>query len=179
MYKTSLWFRFSWTLAFSGNLLFSLSGFAVPTRPEMEDAFGNKDLLTSREASVYIYGDPSLGELMPVRVLGAVQRAGMYHISPATDLLTLLSLAGGTLENANLESVKIKRITKGNESVIEIDLEDMVEDVNEVSPLLQDGDTVLIPNQKKIFSDNFMQTFALITGLATIFGTLAVGLNAI
>ncbi len=46
-------------------------------------------------------------ELIAVRLLGAVTKAGLYHIPKNLTLATLLSLAGGPTPNANLQEVII------------------------------------------------------------------------
>jgi hypothetical protein len=44
-----------------------------------------------------------------VSVLGAVARPGRYEVSRTIDLLNLLALAGGTLDNADLGDVRLYR----------------------------------------------------------------------
>ena len=54
-----------------------------------------------------------------VYIWGQVRKPGMYIVPDDTDLLTVLSLAGGPTENAKLKTIRIVRqdITKNKEIV--------------------------------------------------------------
>ncbi|MDO9576509.1 MAG: hypothetical protein Q7J16_01355, partial [Candidatus Cloacimonadales bacterium] len=62
-----------------------------------------------------------------------------------TDLLTLISSAGGPTENANLKKVRIIRASGGEEKIIFVNLNEFIENGDEeLIPVLQPGDTVII-----------------------------------
>src|SRR5512143_799635 len=67
---------------------------------------------TQQAASYYYVAKP--GELtMQVNIWGDVQRPGRYEISTATDLIQLMSYAGGPTREADLSEVRITRIVRG------------------------------------------------------------------
>ncbi len=129
-----------------------------------------------QKGSVYVYGDQAMDLLMPVRILGGVQKAGIHYLPIDTDLLTLLSLAGGTTEKASIDEITIKRTLKGGKSeVLHINLEAIFEDEKGDSPKLMPNDVILIPIKRPMISENVVQTVGVIAGLATIFGTVVLG----
>jgi len=88
------------------------------------------------------------GELtMQVNVWGQVTHPGRYEVSIQTDLVQLLSYAGGPTMDAKLNSVKITRFLKTDNGVTKsesfVNLEDLYR-VNEAALILQPGDTIFI-----------------------------------
>jgi hypothetical protein len=130
-----------------------------------------------RPSNVFVYGDRNMDLLMKVTVIGAVQNTGVHYVPEKTDLVTLISLAGGTAEEANLNKVVIKRDLGGQKQVMEVDLEDLVSDAKADSPILQANDTILVPKNSRVISANLLQGVAFVAGLATIFGTLVLGIK--
>jgi len=112
----------------------------------------------SRESGVSLsqpnYATPSNysiakpGELtMQINVWGMVKNPGRYEVSIATDLVQLVSYAGGPSEDAKLDEVKITRFIKTESGVSRaqflVNLEDLYR-VNESSLVLQPGDTIFL-----------------------------------
>lgn len=104
-----------------------------------------------------------------VNVLGGVQRPGRYEISRTIDLMNLLSLAGGVVENGDLDKVRVTRTVKTATRVerkeITIDLSDLTR-VSEAELLLNPGDYVFVPQSRPIlFQDvlTYVTTIALLT----------------
>ncbi|MCK4311571.1 MAG: SLBB domain-containing protein [Candidatus Cloacimonetes bacterium] len=99
-------------------------------------------------ASIYLYSGTLAGtEQLKIKtyIWGQVQKPGLYIVPDNTDLLTLISSAGGPTENAKLSKVRIIRSTPEGEEVIWINLKKYIEtgDSNLI-PVLQPGDTVVI-----------------------------------
>lgn len=99
-------------------------------------------------ASIYLYSGSLTGtEQLKIKtyIWGQVRNPGLYIVPDNTDLLTLISSAGGPTENAKLSKVRIVRAAGDSEKVIWIDLRKYLESGDEeLIPLLQPGDTVLI-----------------------------------
>lgn len=112
---------------------------------------GNSDL--SNEYT--IGGDNDI--YINVNVWGEVKKTGNYKIASSTDLLTMLSNAGGPTDRANISSVKIVRINldQGDESIIVINLEEFLQTGNyDLIPILKPGDTIVVPgNFLSYFTD--------------------------
>ena len=80
-------------------------------------------------------------------IWGQIQKPGLYIVPDDTDILTLISLAGGPKEDAKLKSVRIVRSSAfGEEQIIMVDMKKYVETGNySLIPQLLPGDTVIIP----------------------------------
>ena len=131
-------------------------------------------------ASQYQLGDKDQ-ILMNVNVWGFVRRPGQYLVPRNTDLITLISFAGGPVEGSNLSKVQIVRggellgATDGNDgkvSIVHADVKDKLKTgyVGKI-PLLSAGDTVIIPQStgnkvQKFFGVNSL--FTVITAVASV-----------
>lgn len=107
--------------------------------------------------------------LLPVNILGLVDKPGQYMVPYRTDLITLIAFAGGFREDAKISKVKIIRNVKANgqnghsrtksrSMVFQVDLKRYFEkgDPNQIPQLMPD-DTVLVTGSttrtvNKIFS---------------------------
>ena len=127
--------------------------------------------------SVYVYGDGSLDMLQPVQVLGAVAKAGVHYVPPNTDLITLLSLAGGPIQQADEEKITIRRTVNGQRQVIAVNLQELVGSSDAETPIVMSNDTVVVPSAKPFLSENVVRAVGVVAGLATIFGTLVLGIQ--
>lgn len=104
--------------------------------------------INSSTASIYQYSGTLQGtEQLKIRayIWGQVKQPGLYIVPDDTDLLTLLSSAGGPTENAKLSKVRIIRPTLEGEKVIMVDLEKYMQtgDSNLI-PVIKPGDTVIL-----------------------------------
>jgi hypothetical protein len=78
-------------------------------------------------------------------IWGQIYRPGLYIVPDDTDLLTLLSLAGGPKEDAKLSKIRIIRPTAEGNRIIWINLKKYIETGDErLIPVLQPGDTVIV-----------------------------------
>jgi protein involved in polysaccharide export with SLBB domain len=78
-------------------------------------------------------------------IWGQVRRPGLYLVPDNTDLLTLISLAGGPTENAKMTKIRIVRTSPAGEEIIWVDLKEYVETANsELIPIMRPGDTVIV-----------------------------------
>jgi len=129
-------------------------------------------LPTASAASYYYIAKP--GELtMQVNVWGFVRNPGRYEVTSSTDLIQLLSFAGGPIEYAKLDEVKITRIVRNDSLVtkreIVLDLErlDKIEDSKLV---LNPGDTIFIGHTSWL---TIRDAFSVITTAAIITSAIA------
>lgn len=99
-------------------------------------------------ASIYLYSGTLTGtEQLKIKtyIWGQVKKPGLYIVPDNTDLLTLMSSAGGPTENAKLSKVKIVRSTEDGEKVIWINLKKYLETGDEnIIPIMKPGDTVIV-----------------------------------
>jgi len=103
---------------------------------------------TTTTSSAYIYSGPS-GVVDQLKIYtyiwGQVRNPGLYLVPDNTDLLTLISLAGGPNENAKLTRVRLVRSTNYGEEIIWINLKDYIETGDSsLIPILRPGDTIVV-----------------------------------
>jgi len=78
-------------------------------------------------------------------IWGQIYKPGFYAVPDDTDLLTLISLAGGPREDAKLTKIRIVRPTAQGEKIIFVNLKKYMETGDEnLIPVLQPGDTVIV-----------------------------------
>lgn len=107
-------------------------------------------IIPSTTSSAYSYSG-TMGDEEQLRIYtqiwGQVQKPGFYLVPDDTDLLTLLSLAGGPTENAKLSKIRIVRPSQENEQgeVIWLNLKNYLDTGNyDIIPVLRAGDTVVV-----------------------------------
>ena len=98
--------------------------------------------------SAYLYsGTLTETEQLKIKtyIWGQVRKPGLYIVPDNTDLLTLISLAGGPTEDAKLTKVKIVRPTTKGKKVILVNLKKYMENGDsKMIPVLKPGDTVIL-----------------------------------
>ncbi|MBI4723252.1 MAG: SLBB domain-containing protein [Candidatus Stahlbacteria bacterium] len=104
---------------------------------------------------------------MKVSIWGEVKLPGLYSIPDGTDLATLLSLAGGPSEGANLSRVKVIR-SFPTPSAIVVDMGDFFNTGNrEKLPIMKPGDMVRI---NKTFYTKFKDSLHNLAELTLLLG---------
>jgi hypothetical protein len=139
-------------------------------------------------ASQYFLGKED--EIMiKVNILGYIQKPGQYYIPRYTDLLSLISFAGGVQKGANLSNVQIMRAAKFSNGANGSDSAGTKHDIMTVNlkkyfetgethyvPILESGDSVVI---KQSPSDKWRNIFGFnsIVTVMTATATLIIALN--
>lgn len=153
---------------FAANTVFGEMG----TRGNGENGHAPSRLMTRAEE---FFSEEVAGEtLISVHLLGAVARAGVYHVPRNTDIVHLVSLAGGTRAEADLSEVSIKRRNKAKEEVIGVNLEELTEEPGNHPPVLQTGDIVLIKAKQPIFERDTVTAIAVLTSLISVLASVVV-----
>jgi hypothetical protein len=112
----------------------------------------------AQERTGFIVGEPQ-GLEMLVHVIGEVQKPGEYRVRDRTDLLQLISKAGGPTQFSRLNGITVRRtswmrasaIASGDApsvEIIHVNLDRIMRDKTASPPLLQPGDVVLVPKNK-------------------------------
>jgi hypothetical protein len=98
-----------------------------------------------RAAQYYVQSESESQLQIKVYIWGQVLRPGLYQVPDNTDLVALLSFAGGPTEEARLTMVRIVRGDPDNQEVLEINVKNFLKNgqVNEI-PVLKPGDTVVV-----------------------------------
>jgi polysaccharide biosynthesis/export protein len=99
---------------------------------------------SSGRAAEYFLGDEN-GIYITVNVWGKVRKPGQYNIPSGTDLLTLISAAGGPTERSRLDNVRIVRLVNQREEILEIDVRRYLKTGDRsLIPEIRPGDTILV-----------------------------------
>ncbi len=127
-------------------------------------------------ASYYYISKP--GELtMQVNLWGFVKNPGRYEVPSSTDLVQLVSYAGGPIQGADMEDVRITRFTR-RDSVISrgeytVNLDELVR-VDPAKLVLYPGDTIFIDHTNWL---TVRDAFSVVTTAAIITSAVAQIIN--
>jgi len=118
----------------------------------------------NRAAQYYLGTEDEL--LIPINIWGFVQKPGQYMVPNNTDLISLMSFAGGPTNGANTSGIQIVRSDPryGNR-VWKVNVKKYLETADDkLVPLLKPGDTVIVKgtafNKVKSFF-SFLTSFAI------------------
>lgn len=127
---------------------------------------GSGTFFTERQKAAEYYLEHVEGEfLIPINVVGAVGRPGLYHTPKNTDIYRLIAAAGGFNEKADLTKVTIKRRSATLESIIVINLEESLQTQESRRIVLESEDVVHIAIKEPFVSQD---TLSLLTITASI-----------
>jgi hypothetical protein len=124
-------------------------------------------------ASEYIFEAYPNQELIPIRLLGAIKNAGLYHIPANMKLITLLSLAGGTTNEANLENILVGNDQLNSKSR-SINLEDTLKNGATTDYTLISNDIILVQNKTPLISNDSFRVITVMSLVLTSILTLVV-----
>lgn len=135
-------------------VMYMISSLAVPFSfaGEANTELGfSRDLMGSHTSygNEFVSGDYPGVHLMRINLWGAVGKSGIHFVPPQTDLITLLSYAGGPSDSARLSDVFIKRWQGGKEILISVNMEDLIHATGKESPVLEANDVVVVPSKNR------------------------------
>ncbi len=136
---------------------------------QMEGNLGSGLGFTGSSQAAYYLISKSGEITMPVNLWGFVKNPGRYEIPISTDLVQLLSYAGGPLPDADMGSVKVTRIIQRDNQVRKVEYTvnlNHLERLDALSLSLEAGDTIYIDALTFQVKDivNIITTAAIITG---------------
>lgn len=111
--------------------------------------------------------------LIPIRLLGAVKNAGLYHVPSNIKLTTLLSLAGGTNPDADLEKIVIgndlnhSSVENGKAKSVTLDLEEVIKYGGANDYVLNSNDIVLVKNKSPFISNDSFRVISIVSVILT------------
>lgn len=116
-------------------------------------------------ANEYFVGRELGKTLITVNLLNGVNSPGVYHIPIDTNLAQLIAYAGGSHEDAELDSVAIQRTIGKRITLVDIDLKKSIRS-NQHPPVLMHEDIIQIPLDRS--ADNTAQWAGIISTIASI-----------
>lgn len=132
----------------------------------------NNDLsqFTTR-GNEFVSGAQPGSVLMRVNLWGGVGKPGIHHVPAKTNLINLLSYAGGPVKNAILKKVTIKRNTGTENKKIVVNVAEIIEGAASPSIPLEPNDIIVVPEKKPYVSNNTVGLFSVLTMAVTIIAT--------
>ncbi|MFO7891650.1 MAG: hypothetical protein R6V04_15080 [bacterium] len=125
-------------------------------------------------AKYYLGSDDEL--LVPVNIWGFVQKPGQYMVPSNTDLISLISYAGGPKESAKINKIRIVRHrSEIKNKVLEVNVKKYLKTGNqEIIPILKPGDTIIIKGTTFSWIQNFFSFLASFAVFAQMFYFIAI-----
>lgn len=119
-------------------------------------------------AAEYIYRSSPKESLIGVQLMGAVKFPGLYYIPTNTDLLKLITLAGGTSEG-DLSEVLVRKTDPSGPGVYELNIEKLMKSSADVKPFkLAQDDFVYIPEKKPWISNDVSRSVTIVSLITSI-----------
>jgi hypothetical protein len=136
---------------------------------EGQSAFPNEEHAPEGHASEFVYRNDPDEILIPIYLLGAVSKPGLYHVPAKTDLISLLTLSGGPNGEAELDHVQIRRTLPDKKfHVADVDFTKVVSEPLAPTPTLVSNDVVYIPTKQPLLSNNTVAVVSLAATVATV-----------
>ena len=122
-------------------------------------------------AAYYFISKP--GEItMSINLWGYVRNPGRYEVPISTDLVQLLSYAGGPLAEADLASVKISRVVRREDGIRTVEFVVTLRHLDKLDDKargLEPGDTIFVDSPSFVWRD----VFNILTTMAIILASIA------
>lgn len=134
----------------------------------------NTSYLSQTAGHDFVSGAQPGDVLMRVNLWGAVHKPGIHRIPSKTDLLTLMSYAGGPTDSAILDGITIKRKTGQSQKLIKVDLEDIVQGSSHYNLELAPEDVIIVPASKPLISSDTVAVVGVISLILTSILTVVI-----
>ncbi len=129
--------------------LLLIGGGGISRAQSPDDSF-NQEMETASQ--YYLERGAESKLMMKVNVWGAVQKPGSQYVPDGTNLLSVLSAAGGPTEGAKLSKVRLVRNFDGDKQNVVINVSRCLKKGEiETLPEIKPGDTVIVPKSKASF----------------------------
>ncbi len=133
------------------------------------NCFGQEDKYP-RGAQYFLGTDDQL--LIKVNIWGFVAKPGQYLVPSDTDLISLISFAGGPREGAKLNTIKLIRTmpNEKDEKVFKINVDKFTKkgDIS-IIPRLKPGDTIIISGSKWYYASKYLEFVSKLAMLVQIY----------
>jgi hypothetical protein len=111
--------------------------------------------------SEFYYSRTGTEILKPVQIMGQVGRPGLYHLPVNTSLLTLLTISGGTVQDAD----NAKMLVRTPQGVREENLYQMIKEGRDIS--LTGGEIIVVPQKTPWIQADVVNGVTVLTGIMT------------
>ncbi|HEY8271570.1 MAG TPA: SLBB domain-containing protein, partial [Pseudobdellovibrionaceae bacterium] len=138
------------------------------------------DIKMPAQASEYIFRSSPKESLISIQLLGEVQKPGIYYVPSNTDLLKVLTLAGGSTHGGNISEVMVRKnepekwatlrsqALAEHRGTYEVDLEELIRRGGSDSLKMNHDDLVYVPPREAMFSPETTKTVTLVSVIMSI-----------
>lgn len=171
-------------LLIAASLLLQSSAFAAGTgRPSVLDSLQQQG---PQQTAEYIFRNSPRDNLITVQVFGSVARPGIYYVPEDTDLMRILTLAGGVVNTGELDEVVVRKtdgkawkkvddryVEETGPGTYSVNVDKLLKFTNKLSPLkLGHDDFVYVPLKEPWVSNDASKIITIagvvLTGVLTI-----------
>lgn len=144
MNQIKKWF----SLAIASNLLF----FQLAGIPQAQTEETNSEQNSNAASQYYLERGTESKLMIKVNVWGAVEKPGSQYVPDGSDLISVLSAAGGPIQGAKLSQVRLVRNFDGEKRNMMVDVNRCLKkgDPGQL-PKIKPGDTIIVPKSKASF----------------------------
>lgn len=139
------------------------------------------DMKGPQQTAEYIFRNSPRDNLITVQIFGSVVRPGMYYVPEDTDLMKLLTLAGGVETTSELDEVVVRKmdgkpwaglkndyVKQRNANTYVVEVDDLLRKSTNVKPLkMSHDDFVYVPKQEPWISNDFAKIVGLVSVVLT------------
>lgn len=119
-------------------------------------------------AAEFIYRSSAKESLIGVQLMGAVNKPGIYYVPPSTDILKLITLAGGA-GDADLSDVIVKKTDPSAGGVFKVNVEKLIKAPSTVQQLrLAQDDFVYVPKREPWISNDVSRSITIVSLITSI-----------
>lgn len=139
----------------------------MPDRASVLAQFGQEISGMGGGVSEYSYRGDKDDVLVPVYMMGSINRPGLYHVPLKSELMTVISIAGGLGTDANFDSIKIKDTRTGKS--VKVSMDDIVAEGKQKSYPLLGSEIIYVEKSEPWISNNTMLVLGFASSLLAIF----------
>lgn len=129
-------------------------------------SFSLEDGQQEMKASEYVMRRYPGERLMPIRILGGVQKPGTYYLPEGTDLITAISLSGGLATNADREKVRWSQWSTQKYETLDLAL--VMEKPKSFNPALGPNDVLMVEEKSQVIGSNTLLVLGAISSVVGI-----------
>lgn len=138
------------------------------------------DIKTPAQASEYMYRSSPKESLISVQLIGAVQKPGVYYVPMDTDLLKILTLAGGSTSGGDMSGVMVRKQEPEKWSQIrskalgehrgtyEVDIQELIKLGGRESLQMNHDDLIYVPPRESLVSPEASKTITMVSVVMSI-----------
>ncbi|UYL10022.1 SLBB domain-containing protein [Bdellovibrio sp. SKB1291214] len=153
-------------------LVFTFNTVAFAQSP---DVLGMSETKQPQQVSEYIFRSSPKESLISVQLLGAVNKPGIYYVPPSTDLLKLITLAGGSNNGGDMSEITVRKLEPKSwaeikskavseyQGAYEVDAEKVIKYGGAKQLKLAQDDFIYVPQKSYMVSGDATRTITVVS----------------